>query len=282
MKIETFYPEQTLLKNFIQYYYFQKTENSDFKTNYYAFPNLIQTLNIHKNVSCEIESHQVKIIGIEKDNYVMILQGRFQLPLNVEQEGKIDKLTIVFKPLGLNHFIKSPYLNVSRNPTQIFEDWSDDNQYERFLFSFFEEPDNKKRIEILENFLLYKYSPVQDVKILNQAIDLLADVGRELSIDEIARRMHMNTRTFNRLIWKHLGISPVGFRKIARFRHSLKVKTLNTPFTSLTKIGYASNFYDQSYFNKVYKKITGDNPSGFFNSIERLADNQLILKFVEK
>ncbi len=118
--------------------------------------------------------------------------------------------------------------------------------------------------------------------ILQKAINLLSDFDIEYSIEEIAKRLCMNNRSFNRMFNKHLGISPIGFRKIARFRHSLKNKLFKDQFKTLTEIGYESNYYDQSYFHKMYKKITGQNPFKFFSSIEKLADDQLILHFVNK
>lgn len=108
---------------------------------------------------------------------------------------------------------------------------------------------------------------------------MLNDFNTEVSIEDIASKFSVSSRTLDRVFKKHLGVSPVGFRKIARFRHSLKNKIFHSKFNSLTKIGYESNFYDQSYFNKVYKNLTGQNPKAFFNSIDKLADDRLIFKF---
>ncbi len=282
MKIDTFYPEHPLLKNYIEYYYFQKTNSHSFSTEYYAFPNTLQALNIHTNILCEIDAFKVKVTGVKQSNYTIILQGRFELPLHVLQKGKINKLTIIFKPLGLNHFIRSPFFKIASEPTQIFTEWDKEKNYQAFLNLFYKEQNNKKRIQILENYLVTLHTPCNEAAILKDTLDMLGDFNEELSIEEIAKRIQLSVRTFSRLFSKHLGISPVGFRKIARFRHSLTNKVFDTHFTSLTKIGYESNFYDQSYFNKIYKKVTGDNPSKFFNSIEKLADRQLIFKFVKK
>ena len=111
---------------------------------------------------------------------------------------------------------------------------------------------------------------------------MLNDFSKEVSIGEISRNFSLTGRTLDRVFKKHLAISPVGFRKIARFRHSLKNKLFKNEFDTLTKIGYESNFYDQSYFIKVYKNFTGQNPKTFFNSIEKLADDKLIFKFIKK
>lgn len=281
MKIQTFYPVHSVLKTHIEYYYFQKTESPDFQADYYAYPNTLQALNIHKNISCNINSHTVEINGVEQSNYKMILQGRFQLPLHVKQKGKIDKLTIIFKPLGLNHFIKSPYLKVGNEATQVFTEWLSDENYITFLNQFYHECNEEKRIEILEDYLLLQYTSVKDASLLQSAIRMLSDFIEEPSVEEIAKKVQLNTRTFNRLFFKNLGVSPVAFRKIARFRNALKHK-LTCKHSTLTKIGYESNFYDQSYFNKIYRQIANENPSSFFNSIDSLADNRLIFKFVDK
>ncbi len=79
-----------------------------------------------------------------------------------------------------------------------------------------------------------------------------------------------------------MSISPVAWKKIARFRHSLKNKLFNARFKKLTEIGYDSNFYDQAYFIKVYNKLTGSNPTAFFKSIEKLGDDHLIFRFVKE
>ena len=111
---------------------------------------------------------------------------------------------------------------------------------------------------------------------------MLSDLENDYSINEIAGALSINTRKLNRLFDAHLGINPIAFKKIIRFRHSLKNKLFSSHFKTLTEIGYESNFYDQSYFVKIYKNLTGKNPSKFFNSIEKLADNQLIFEFINK
>jgi AraC-like DNA-binding protein len=212
----------------------------------------------------------------------MLLNGRYELPLHVQQKGKIDKVTIVFKPLGLNHFIDVPFNKIAPYPTQIFTEWIKVENSVVFLNQFFNECNNDKRILILENYLLSLYKPFTEHPFLNDVLYMLNDFNKEVSIEDIAIHCSLSSRTLDRVFKKHLAISPVGFRKIARFRHSLKNKLFSNEFDTLTKIGYESNFYDQSYFIKVYKNLTGQNPKTFFNSINKLADDRLIFKFINK
>jgi AraC-like DNA-binding protein len=282
MKFESFYPNHSLLKNLIEYYYFQETNSDNFSTEYYSFPNIFLALNIHKKVTCKINRHHVKVNGGQGNGYLMILNAVFELPLHVQQKGKIDKVTIVFKPLGLNHFIKAPFNEVVQNTTQIFAQWAKERNTEKFFNQFFSEKDNCKRIIILENYLLSLYKPFNEYSFLNDIVNRLTDFSKEVSIEDIAKDFSISSRTLNRIFKKHIGISPVQFKKIARFRHSLTNRLFKSEFNTLTKIAYESNFYDQSYFIKIYKNLTEQNPKKFFNSIEKLADDKLIFKFILK
>ena len=280
MQVETFYPVDRELKTCIEYYYFLKSNSADFISEYFVFPNTLQALNIHKNINYDIINNAVSVKGIKKSNFVMLLQGRRNNPLHVQLKGKLNKITIIFKPLGLNHFIKSPFDKVSAKHTQLFFEWENHEEHHDFLVNFFNESNSVRRIEILEKYLLLHYHALDNKDMLEQSLILLSDFENELSIEEIAGNINLTTRTFNRVFKQNMGISPIGYKKIARFRHSLKKKLFNRQSEKLTKIGYNSNFYDQSYFTKMYKKLTLLPPSKFFKEINKLAENQLILKFI--
>lgn len=282
MQVETFYPIDKHLRNHIEYYYFLRSHSSDFKSEYFVFPNILHALNIHHNVEYEIAPRSVKVTGTGTENYTMLLQGRFEIPMQVRLTGNIDKITIIFKPLGLNHFIASPFYKICSQHTQQFTEWHDHRDYYSFLAAFFSEENFTRRIEILEKYLLHHYHAIDNHHLLDQSLNLLCNFDEELSIEEIARKLNLTTRTFNRMFKNNLGISPIGYKKIARFRHSLKNKLFSQQLKRLTEIGYESNFYDQAYFTKMYKKLTNTTPGEFFESITKLADNQLIFKFINQ
>lgn len=281
MNLQTYYPQNPILKKYIEYYYFLRTDSSDFNNTYYSFPNTLQSFNIHKNADCEIKPNYTGIFESKENKYFTIVQGHYDVPLLVNLRGRLDKVTIIFKPLGLNHFINKTFKEVSGKHSQVFNEW-ESPKYTSFLDAFYLTFDEKERGVLLEEFLITRYQPFNEGNILQKALDLLTDFDNEHSMEAIAAALSINTRALNRLFDKHLGINPVAFRKVARFRHSLKNRLFNEKFKTLTEIGYESNFYDQSYFVRIYKRLTGNNPSKFFNSIEQLADNQLIFEFINK
>jgi AraC-like DNA-binding protein len=211
---------------------------------------------------------------------MITVQGKYDQPLLVQLKGILNKITIIFKPLGLNAFIRKPFIEVANQPTQLFSEWNNEKGYSLFLDTFFNAPDNREQIQISESFLLSIYNPTKECELLEKGIDLLCDFDKHLSVKDVSNNLGMNERTFNRLFEKLVGISPVGFRKIARFRHSLMNKIFTDKFKRLTEIGYASNFCDQSYFIKVYNKLAGTHPKNFFDSIDKLADDNLIFRFI--
>lgn len=282
MQVDTFYPRHPLLKKHIEYYYFLKSHDEDFVTEYYSFPQTSQSLNIHKNATCQIDNLFINVQSTDGDKPLLVLQGKFEEPLLVQLYGKIDKVTIHFTPLGLNAFIKSPMCNVAAKQSQVFTEWVYDAAFSLFLQAFYASSNNHERVDILEHFLCLKYNKFNKEFVLQKAINMLHDIKSDYAIPHIAQSLGLTTRSFNRLFYKYMAISPTGYRKIAKFRHSLKYKLVTNPAKTFTEVCYESNFYDQAYFIKTYKKLTGSNPHNFFNTVNKLADNQLIFKFVKR
>jgi AraC-like DNA-binding protein len=282
MNFETFYPNHAVLQKHIEYFYFFKSGSSGFTRTYYSFPNISTPVNIHSNIDIFIKDSLIKVSESNHSNYTITINQVRESPLLVEWRGKLDKVTIVFKPLGLNNFLDKPFVDVVQGFSQIFLAWNNAPGFNFFLNHFYSCIENSKRVSVLEDFLLSIYTPLKDQAVLDEAVHLLSDFDNELPINKVADRLGLAYRTFDRLFKKHLGMSPIVYKKIARFRHSLKNKVFNDRFKKLTEIGYESNFYDQSYFIKVYTKLTGANPTTFFNSIETLADSHLIFQLLDK
>ncbi|WP_153800671.1 helix-turn-helix domain-containing protein [Foetidibacter luteolus] len=282
MEVQTFYPKDPILKEHITYYYFLRTNSENFCKAYYSFPHTDHSFNIHKNAACRIDSNKICVYQQDSDSYLSIVQGKYDVPLFVELKGKLDKLTIIFKPLGFNHFINKPFADLAGQSSQIFSDWQNDACYQSFLDAFYDTPDNSRRVDLLEQFLMSKFHPFNRYSLLKQVVERLSSFNPEYSVAQIAGELGMHTRTLNRLFNQEIGITPIGFKKIARFRHSLNSRRTGDKWRKLTEIGYESHFYDQSYFIKMYRKLTSETPAAFFRSTKALADDHLIFRFVRK
>jgi AraC-like DNA-binding protein len=281
MNVQHHQPNDKILQKHIEFYYFLKTDDSNFATKYYAFPHILTPLSIHRNVEPDIQNHSISVMQSSQKNHLAIVQGMRKQPLFVKLKGRLDKITIVFKPLGLNHFVKRSFARICPGDSQVFTEWNDQADYQEFLRNFYQTGDQVKRIEFLEHFLLKIYQPIESRARLEKSIALLTDFEEEKTIEKIADEIGLNIRTFNRIFKENIGISPIGFKKIARFRHSLNDKFCNEQFKRLTDIAYHSNFYDQSYFINIYKQMTGSNPKLFFEKLEKVGADKLLFQFLK-
>lgn len=284
MKFEPvpFTPKHPLLQKHISYYYFLKTDDPSFETKYYAFPHTDTVLNIHKHANFEIKDYYTRVYADPDTLYNACIQGIREYPLLANLQGRLDKVTILFKPLGLNQFGIPDLGGNYPQPSAVFTSWDQHPLYRDFLHSFYQTDDIIARAQILEAFLLKLYLPIKPHDVLFKAMDLLTCFDNNFSIDYICDQLGTNVRSLNRAFRKALGVSPVGYRKVARFRHSLQNKLFNSNIKRLTDLAYKSNYYDQAYFNKMYRSLTGSNPQRFFKKVDSLADDRLIFEFMER
>lgn len=81
-----------------------------------------------------------------------------------------------------------------------------------------------------------------------------------INIGEVAKAVHLSTPAFCRFFKKQSGITFTQF--VNQFRISRSRKLLLQQKT-VTEACYASGFDNLSYFNRTFKRVTGENPSHF-------------------
>ncbi|UYQ93410.1 helix-turn-helix domain-containing protein [Chitinophaga horti] len=279
MIFEAHYPIHPLLRKYIRYYYFVRVQQPDHLSNYLSFPNTTIPVNIHKNVDCRIAGDRATVSATPETKVVTISNGLRETPLYVTWNGSIDKVTIAFTAVGINHFISKNLPEAVSGHANVFTAW-DGNDYTACLDKFYAVTDNRQRVKLLEDFLLGVYHPFDKSALLQQVIDRLCDFSQEMPVPEIARMVNISERSLNRLFHLHIGLSPVAYRKIARFRQSLEGKVVHDKFKRLTDIGYDSHYYDQPYFIRMCNKLSGKSPKALFKSVDKLADNNVIFEFI--
>jgi len=174
--------------------------------------------------------------------------------------------------------MQAPLGSVMGSEPSVFTAWQSE-AYNNLLTHLFTGGDIASRLSTFEDFLLSLYTPINQPQLM-QALDYLTDFTNERTVEEIAALVGMPLRTFNRLFKRHLGVSPVSHRQIARFRHSLEHKLFTGQFKKLTEIGYGSNFYDQSTFVKLYRQLSGLSPKTFFNTVKKVGDSKLVFQYL--
>ena len=266
--IKTIAPTSPILCKHIEcFYIYEGKSNSNFS--YIAFPHFNTGLSFFKGASVHRQNWSLQISENQDVGVQIEILGKYTTPVLLEYNGQLREISIVFKPLGLNRFFLENYNLIAPDFSQELKNelW---RQFGESLFS------GNDDISKIESFLLSQFWDNQELSSIENALTLLENSNEQISISDIAIKVGLNLKTFQRHFQKHMGCSPVEYRRICRFRSSLTNKLNNTQFKNLTDITYEEGYCDQSYLIKEFRKITNHNPKGFFKSTSKVDGDKII------
>ena len=178
----------------------------------------------------DLEFQQLKkqIVQISENTdagvHVEIL-GKYKTPVFLEYKGHLWEISIVFKPAGLNRFFKDNYFSLAPKFSQELKN----DVWAQFGESLFSSDDDISKID---SFLLSQFWDNHEVSNIENSLKLLENNNEQISISDIAIKVGLNIKTFQRHFLKHMGCSPVEYRRICRFRSSLNNRLNNTQLRS--------------------------------------------------
>lgn len=136
-----------------------------------------------------------------------------------------------------------------------------------------ETSDKKKRVKILEDFILGKIlkTSCEPNKRLVKAVEILGINRGQVRIDKLAERVCLSKRQLERLFRQKIGLSPKEFSRIIRFQAVLFAKQKDKTL-SFTDLAYSSGYFDQAHFINDFKQISGYKPGEYFSFDEIVSD----------
>lgn len=261
MNFHFYRPTNEILKKYIEGFYFIKEDKKAEPVSYLTFPNNYCILTINRNFKVEISEHKVTLESSEVKNLTASLVTRYMEPLQIQYHHLIDEITIYFKPLGINYFIE--------DVTKIFEPGPLLNQ--DFLSDFTATLSELFNLE--RNDQITQIEDILLANIKNTEVHLITSIVKEveagIAVATIADQHHMSRQYLGRLFKSKLGKTPSEFKKIDRFRKTFKAHKTARNLTELSTL----EFYDQSHFNKDFKKFTGKSPNQFFKNVNTEKEN---------
>ena len=87
-------------------------------------------------------------------------------------------------------------------------------------------------------------------------------IDTSLTLKELSKNLDVNPSYLSREFSKHFGNLSFG-DYIRKQRIDRAIGLMAVPSYSLTDIAYFTGFSDQSHFTRIFKKHTGENPSGY-------------------
>lgn len=250
---------ETLARYLEGFYFFQKHASDD-DLQYTVFSSNYVILSVCTDADYEIGQDRISLRGNAGSPFFSLLTIAVETPLCCSYTGAVNEITFCFRPLGFNHFLGNDlsfYFRKDSFPFMPFPDFEDT------IKTILEEKDEELLQEKIEEYWLSKLQ-TKEFGILPKIINRIQD-DHTTGIREIADELGISRQHIVRLFDAHLCKSPSVFRKIERFRKTLRNRVaLLSEQDNLTSLTYESFFYDQSHLIKDFKSLTGMSPRKFF------------------
>ena len=202
--------------------------------------------------------------------------GQITEPFFIEPTGYVNSFAVRFYPYGFANFVPTPIKKLANKETPI-ELLFGKKPSKELSQKIIRATDTKKRIEIVEDFLLDKLNDKATIdNIVKTTIDAILLTKGSTPITTILKDDLSKRRQLERKFINQIGISPKQLGKVIRLQTALKM-LLNQQSGSLTKIAYESEYYDQAHFIKDFKEFTGTTPKEFLDD-DKMALSSLIYK----
>ncbi len=259
-------PKNECVKRFIPYYYFYKTFDIGYYRQFYYYPHYRIGLTVQKD-SYVIWDDTTRITKPEKGKTTVLLTKNIKSRRIAVDYGIVNRICIALEPLGINQFIEANLNSITTGSLSYFDSLGE--EFLEVCEVVFNTPNVDLKISHLDAFFLRKYTPFNDIRVI-QAVELLLDNSENLSIQKLAERVCVSRKTLNRLFQKHLCCSPQTLKENIKFRKAFNQYKNQEVVKSLTHLAYDNQYYDQSEFINHVKKLTGLPPKSLFSNTKRI------------
>jgi AraC-like DNA-binding protein len=127
-----------------------------------------------------------------------------------------------------------------------------------------QQPVEQLLLNVFNNFLSNKTGSKKKIPAWAQELkELIQDhIDTNLSLKELSKGLEISPSYLSREFSKYFEDLSFG-EYIRKLRIEKALELIQTSDYSLTEIAYLTGFSDQSHFNRIFKKHTGENPSAF-------------------
>lgn len=143
--------------------------------------------------------------------------------------------------------------------------WAKHLQHEKHT----QNPVENLLLDVYKKFLKTKSGKVPAwAKELKEIIQDQIDTNLTLSLKEVSQSLHVHPTYLSREFSKYFDDLSFG-DYIRKLRIEKAIQLLDDPKHSLSEIAYLTGFSDQSHFTRIFKKVTGKNPSAYKKTLSK-------------
>ncbi len=118
---------------------------------------------------------------------------------------------------------------------------------------------------------LFAFQDIKNADVINKAVHFMRqNCTRKIALEDVARTVYLSPTYFSKVFKEEMGQSFNGYLNKLRIEKSKRM-LLQTDL-QLVNIAGLSGFEDQSYFTKVFKRVTGVSPNRYRKSGGRLSN----------
>lgn len=242
----------SFVKDFVECIYINKGDN--YEEEVFNAPSLNQELFFYLGDSFTLTSFDKNSVSVNQRSWINGINTKASV---VRTKGKHFSAGILFKPWGLYQGFGIHGKAVSNsflNPAALLGHAIVNSVYQN------RECPESELFYFIEQALINNCKPRK----IPKAILLLTNddnfCGFEKGIlNKVSGHINITPKSFIQAFNTALGISPVKYLHLKAINKAIKLMQENND-KNLTEIGYASGFFDQSHFIRVFKSYIGHSP----------------------
>lgn len=272
MQMQHFKILNPALKDFVDYYYLLSTEDETEAITYTAFPSENTPVGFFSNCSVSLQPGKAIVTAKEGEGIREVVVGNATVPVYVTLPKGIKEFCIVFKPLGIN------FSQTVKLGTILKQAFSSNIFFKHLHTDISGFMNGHNTLHLLEEKLMAMLNQQKELDMLASIIQLMKK-KETITLKEVAGRLYLTEKTIYRLFLAHIGISPVQFRGILKFRKAVKNSTSRSATPAMSRLVAASGYHDHSNLINEFKKFTSSTPRKFLSAVTLNADNRIAWKF---
>ncbi|WP_027383414.1 helix-turn-helix domain-containing protein [Epilithonimonas caeni] len=272
MQIKVYSPSNPILKKYIECIYILTHTSEEKPTKYITFPSIFTIVSISEKSKSISKGNKLIIQQYDDNDVETNLVSDFNKPVYVQYEGKINEITIYFKPLAINAFLEN---DLNHYNSSNFSEFSPFEDYKKAMMEILSLQNDVEKVQGIESYWLSKLIGFEHNFLETVLSEMMDEENDALTITELCEKNVISRTTLNKHFNRHICKTPSQFKKILKFRNAVNKYVSDNTKNNLTDIAYGVDYFDQSHMTREFKSVTGFSPKVFFNKTTALEKKQI-------
>ncbi|MGO4108563.1 DUF6597 domain-containing transcriptional factor [Paenibacillus sp. YAF4_2] len=202
---------------------------------------------------------------VEKDKTLFYGPGKERFSYLLEGSGIV--FGVKFQPGGLYPFVNRELSELTGKPLEVEAIFGIKGSVLEELVLV--QPDDLQKIQVMERLFLAKLPLYDDnITLVNQVIDFIADTREISKVEQVALKFDMNIRRLQRLFSKYVGVNPKSVIRLFRLQNAAEAMDLGQ-MQDLVWLSAELGYHDQAHFSKDFKAVIGKSPEQYLAGMLR-------------